>query len=154
METSEFRVLCSRYAASQGWHVDLINSEAWFLKDGRDVAQAYLENGVPVGLPDVLIPENTISIVREVIRTEIFLPDHPQRQAAFQQLRELLRCSAPLDLFTSMIANGRETAPAADNSGGTFLGTDPDDPNIKFQREKDGTVTMSIPDDYLNGWKE
>jgi hypothetical protein len=31
--------------------------------------------------------------------------------------------------------------------------TDPDDPNVKFVREDDGSLTMEVPSHYLDGWK-
>lgn len=152
MTLEQFQRIAFQYAASKGWTVQYCAVEAWFLKDGKDIAQAYLESETPVGIPiSFLYPDQLVSVLRELVRTEIFLPDHPQRQAAFTQARAILTCSAPL--APSTVPNEGVTAPAADNSGSTFLGVDPDDPNVKFQRENDGTVTMIVPDDYLDGWK-
>lgn len=48
-----------------------------------------------------------------------------------------------------------DSAAAAVNSGGaTFLGSDPDDPNVTFQREHDGSITMKVPDSYLDAWRD
>lgn len=119
MTLEEFQIVAYRYAVSKGWTVQYCAVEAWFLKDGKDIAQAYLESETPVGIPiSFLYPDQLVSVLRELIRTEIFLPDHPQRQAAFTQARAILTCSAPL--APSTVPNDGETAPAADNSGSTF----------------------------------
>lgn len=149
MTLEEFQIVAYRYAVSKGWTVQYCAVEAWFLKDGKDIAQAYLESETPVGIPiSFLYPDQLVSVLRELIRTEIFLPDHPQRQAAFTQARALISCSAPL--APSTVPNDGETALAADNSGSTFNNFK--SMCVKLAAKHSWTVNFSTFDDVLEAW--